>query len=93
MNKNKSTVSKRINNEENTLLISKDYIARQHERRQKLQNVLLIWLDRNINENTKDCQNTVHELQCVVNDVNTFTDMNMNPIELLATSIGKLKYC
>jgi hypothetical protein len=39
-----------------------------------VQNVLLIWLDSNIDDNNDDCRNTVSQLRCVVNDVNPFTN-------------------
>ena len=39
-----------------------------------VQNVLLIWLDNNINENTTDGQNTLSQLHCAVNTIDTFTD-------------------
>ncbi|CAF4216874.1 unnamed protein product, partial [Adineta steineri] len=39
-----------------------------------MQNVLLIWLDNNINENNTDCNNTIKQLKRVVNNVNTFTN-------------------
>ncbi|CAF0851419.1 unnamed protein product [Adineta steineri] len=41
---------------------------------QRMQNVLLIWLDNNINENNTDCNNTIKQLKRVVNNINTFTD-------------------
>ncbi|CAF1482965.1 unnamed protein product [Adineta steineri] len=41
---------------------------------QRIQNVLLIWLDNNINENNADCDNTIKQLKRVVNNINTFTD-------------------
>ncbi|CAF1524115.1 unnamed protein product, partial [Adineta steineri] len=41
---------------------------------QRMQNVLLIWLDNNINENNADCSNTITQLKRVVNNINTFTD-------------------
>ncbi|CAF1115420.1 unnamed protein product [Adineta steineri] len=41
---------------------------------QRMQNVLLIWLDSNINENNTDCSNTIKQLKRVVNNINTFTD-------------------
>ncbi|CAF1458527.1 unnamed protein product [Adineta steineri] len=41
---------------------------------QRIQNVLLIWLDNNINENNADCSNTIKQLKRVVNNINTFTD-------------------
>ena len=39
-----------------------------------VQNVLLIWLDTNIDIKNEDCGNTVTQLRRVVNDINTFTD-------------------
>ncbi|CAF1095738.1 unnamed protein product [Adineta steineri] len=41
---------------------------------QRMQNVLLIWLDGNINENNADCSNTIKQLKRVVSNINTFTD-------------------
>ena len=41
---------------------------------QLVQNVLLIWLDNNIDQNSSDCQNTTTHLRGAVNSVNTFTD-------------------
>ncbi|CAF1061444.1 unnamed protein product [Adineta steineri] len=41
---------------------------------QRMQNVLLVWLDNNINDSNADCSNTVKQLKRVVNNVNTFTD-------------------
>ena len=39
-----------------------------------VQNLLLIWLDNNINDNNADCRNTISQLRRVVNSINTFTD-------------------
>jgi len=51
---------------------------RQHKSRcindQIVQNVLLIWLDSNIDQNTADCQNTITKLQRVINLIQTFTE-------------------
>ncbi|CAF1401652.1 unnamed protein product [Adineta steineri] len=41
---------------------------------QRMQNVLLIWLDNNFNDNNVDCNNTIKQLKRVINNVNTFTD-------------------
>lgn len=41
-----------------------------------VQNVLLIWLDSNIDLNNNDCQNTLDHLRRTVNTINTFTDAN-----------------
>ena len=40
-----------------------------------VQNVLLIWLDKNIDEeNNDDCRNSINQLRRVINSVNSFTD-------------------
>ena len=39
-----------------------------------VQNVLLIWLDSNIDNNSADCRNTTMQLRRAVNSINTFTD-------------------
>ena len=41
---------------------------------QMVQNVLLIWLDSDINENSSECQNTIAHLRGAVNALNSFTD-------------------
>ncbi|CAF0715213.1 unnamed protein product [Adineta steineri] len=41
---------------------------------QRIQNVLLIWLDAKSNDNNTDCRDTIKQLKRVVNNVNTFTD-------------------
>jgi tetratricopeptide (TPR) repeat protein len=41
---------------------------------QMVQNVLLIWLDSNIDDNNEDCHNTISQLRRVVNTISTFTD-------------------
>jgi hypothetical protein len=43
---------------------------------QTVQNLLLIWLDKNINDNSADCRSTVNQLRRVVNSINTFTDVD-----------------
>ena len=53
---------------------AKDARVRRRVDMKMVQNVLLIWLDSNIDDNNQDCHNTVTQLRCVVNDVNTFTD-------------------
>lgn len=39
-----------------------------------VQNVLLVWLDCMIDDNSSDCRNTITQLRRIVNTVNTFTD-------------------
>ena len=41
---------------------------------QMVQNVLLIWLDGNVDENNSDCRNTITQLRRSVNNINIFTD-------------------
>jgi tetratricopeptide (TPR) repeat protein len=41
---------------------------------QMVQNVLLVWLDNNIDDNNNDCRNTITQLRRAVNTINTFTD-------------------
>ncbi|CAF1432297.1 unnamed protein product [Adineta steineri] len=78
MANNKSITSVQTNTQakaEHVSNFSKD--AAENRRRinmQRIQNVILIWLDNNINENDADCDNTIKQLKRVVNNVNTFTD-------------------
>ncbi|CAF1186182.1 unnamed protein product [Adineta steineri] len=58
---------------------------------QQMQNVLLIWLDKNINENNGDCQNTISKLRCAANDISTFTDADQC-FEFIETIVDK-KVC
>ena len=53
---------------------SKSTNVRRRANIQMVQNVLLIWLDNNIDEQTADCRNTITQLRRVVNSINTFTD-------------------
>jgi tetratricopeptide (TPR) repeat protein len=53
---------------------SKDSDGHRRVNIRMVQNVLLIWLDNKIDDNNKDCRNTVIQLRRVVNDINTFTD-------------------
>jgi tetratricopeptide (TPR) repeat protein len=53
---------------------TKDPRSPQRANIKMVQNVLLIWLDSNIDDNNEDCRNTVVQLRRVVNDINTFGD-------------------
>lgn len=46
-----------------------------HEDISTTQNIVLIWLDGNIDPNDEDCQNTMKQLHHVMKIVNTFTDV------------------
>ncbi|CAF3777276.1 unnamed protein product [Rotaria sp. Silwood1] len=43
-------------------------------RRRITQNYLLIWIDSNIDETNKDCQNTLAQLRSVINEVTVCTE-------------------
>ncbi|CAF0899916.1 unnamed protein product [Adineta steineri] len=58
---------------------------------QQMQNVLLIWLDNNIDGNNDDCQNTITKLRCIVNDISTFIDDDQC-FEFIQTVVDK-KVC
>jgi tetratricopeptide (TPR) repeat protein len=53
---------------------TKDAGRRRRANIKMVQNVVLIWLDSNIDDNNEDCRNTLVKLRRVVNDVNTFGD-------------------
>src|SRR5690348_578113 len=66
--------------------------ANRRARIYRTQNVLLIWLDKNIDaENNDDCRNTITHLRQVVNSINTFTNSD-ECIEFL-NSIDNEKAC
>ncbi|CAF1190122.1 unnamed protein product [Adineta steineri] len=54
--------------------LSMSAVANRRMNMQRMQNVLLIWLDNNIDDNNADCSNTIKRLKRVVKNVNTFTD-------------------
>ncbi|CAF1497130.1 unnamed protein product [Adineta steineri] len=78
MANNKSITSVQTNTQANTKRasnFSRDTVEnRRRITMQRMQNVLLIWLDNSINENNADCNNTIKLLKRVVSNVNTFTD-------------------
>jgi hypothetical protein len=55
---------------------SKYVVPRKRINTQMVQNVLLMWLDNNIDDNSDDCRNTITHLRPVVNTINTFTDVD-----------------
>ena len=52
----------------------KDAVPRRRMNTQMMQNFLLIWLDKNIDEKNADCRNTMTQLRRAVNSINTYTD-------------------
>src|SRR5262249_54663565 len=53
---------------------SKDTIGSYRVNMPMVQNVLLIWLDNNIDDNSADCHNTITQLRRAVDTIKTFTD-------------------
>ncbi|CAF2758982.1 unnamed protein product [Rotaria sp. Silwood2] len=53
---------------------SKSAVVRRLDNVRMAQNVLVIWLDSNIDDNSADCQHMITQLQHVVNTINTFAD-------------------
>ncbi|CAF1019617.1 unnamed protein product [Adineta steineri] len=53
---------------------SENAVANRRINRLRMQNVLFVWLDNNINDDNADCSNTIKQLKHVVNNINTFTD-------------------
>src|SRR5689334_357413 len=49
-------------------------IPRERVNIQMVQNVLLIWLDSNIDDNSADCRNTISQLRRAVNTINKYTN-------------------
>ena len=77
MDKKKSTSASKSGDAANTEQVSvhsKDTVPRRRMNIQMVQNVLLIWLDNNIGDNSADYRNTITHLRCTVNTINTFTD-------------------
>jgi tetratricopeptide (TPR) repeat protein/arsenate reductase-like glutaredoxin family protein len=78
MDRTKSTATRKssaVAKAEPTSVTPKGAIVRRRANVRMAQSVLLIWLDANIDEdNDADCRNTITQLQCVVNNVNTFTN-------------------
>ncbi|CAF1427501.1 unnamed protein product [Adineta steineri] len=65
--------------------------AKRRMNMQRMQNMILVWLDNDINENNADCTNTIKQLQRVVNNVSTFTN-GEKCIEFIQT-INNNKVC
>ena len=69
----------------------KDATSRHRTKSKMVQNVLLIWLDSNIDESSADCHNTTKQLRRAVHTINVYTD-DQKCIEFLKT-IGNEKAC
>ncbi|CAF0765573.1 unnamed protein product [Adineta steineri] len=75
----------------NASTVPKGAEDRQRIKLEGMQNVLLIWLDSNIDETNDDCQNTITKLRQAVIDTNTFTDVDQC-FEFIETVVEK-KVC
>jgi len=53
---------------------AKDSTTRRRTNVRRVQNVALIWLDNSTDRDSEDYQNTMTQLQCVVNTIEIFTD-------------------
>jgi tetratricopeptide (TPR) repeat protein len=95
MDKTKSTAAGKSSaaaKAESISVTPKRTMVRRRANMKMVQNALLIWLDANIDEdNDADCQNTITQLQRVVNNVNTFTndDRCIEFIETIDTNNNK----
>ncbi|CAF1411437.1 unnamed protein product [Adineta steineri] len=83
MNKEKSAT--------NASTVPKGAESRRRPNIQQMQNVLLVWLDNNINETNGDRQNTITKLRRAVNDIKTYTNGDQC-LEFIQTIIDK-KVC
>ncbi|CAF1133864.1 unnamed protein product [Adineta steineri] len=88
MNNRKSTTTNKYDGAINTSPFSKDAEDRRRINIQNMQNVLLIWLDSNIDETNDDCQNIIKQLRRAINDINTFTDGDQC-LEFIQTIVNK----
>ncbi|CAF0925921.1 unnamed protein product [Adineta steineri] len=75
----------------NASTVSKGAEGRRCINIQQMQNVLLVWLDSNIDETDDDCQNTITKLRRAVNDINTYTNGDQC-LEFIQTIVDK-KVC
>ncbi|CAF4189584.1 unnamed protein product, partial [Adineta steineri] len=95
MANNKSIISVQINtqaNDKQASSFSKGAVANRRMNMQRMQNVLLIWLESSIDDDNADCNNTIKQLKCVVNNVNTFTD-GEQCVEFIQTINNNNKVC
>ncbi|CAF0871682.1 unnamed protein product [Adineta steineri] len=75
----------------NASAILKDAEGRRPINIQQVQNVLLVWLDSNIDETNNDCQNTITKLRRAVNDIKIYTNGDQC-LEFIQTIVDK-KVC
>ncbi|CAF0914652.1 unnamed protein product [Adineta steineri] len=83
MSKEKSTT--------NVSSVPKAAEGRRRTNTQQMQNVLLLWLDSDIDETNDDCQNTITKLRHIVNYIKTYTNGDQY-LEFIQTIVDK-KVC
>ncbi|CAF4010533.1 unnamed protein product [Adineta steineri] len=88
MNSRKSTATNETNDALNKYPFPEDAEGRRRINIQQMQDVLLIWLDGNIDETHDDCKNTIKQLRRAINEINTFTDGD-KCFEFIRTIINK----
>ncbi|CAF1061233.1 unnamed protein product [Adineta steineri] len=88
MSNRKPTTTNKYDSAIKTFPFAEDAGRRQHINIQNMQNVLLIWLDSNIDETNDDCQNTIKQLRRAIKDIKTFTDGDQC-LEFVQTIINK----
>ncbi|CAF1214074.1 unnamed protein product [Adineta steineri] len=94
MGNKKSKASVKTNtqaNANNVSTVSKNVVANRRMNMKRMQNVLLIWLDSNINDNDPDCNNIIQQLTRLVNNVKIFTD-DKQCVEFIQTTTNN-KIC
>ncbi|UJR12867.1 hypothetical protein I4U23_017041 [Adineta vaga] len=74
MDKKKSTTCDHSQSTAQPCAVRKNTEGRRRIDIRMVQNVLLIWLDENINEQNEDCLNTITRLHQVVNNINIYTN-------------------
>ena len=77
MSKSKSSATGTTSGATQATAQSKDAAGRGRINIQMVQNVLLIWLDSNIDNNSADCRNTTMQLRRAVNSI-TYLRMVIN---------------
>ncbi|CAF1423574.1 unnamed protein product [Adineta steineri] len=91
MYKEKSTATNNCDGATSASTVPKTAEGRRRINMQRMQNVLLVWLDSNIDETNDGCQNTIRQLRQAVNNTNTFTDGDQC-FEFIETVVDK-KVC
>ena len=70
----KSTPTGKSGDAKQASVQSKDAVPRRRMNIQMVQNVLLIWVDNNIDEKSADCRNTMTQLRRAVNTIKIYTN-------------------